>query len=50
MNCFSILSSIFSGKGGVGICDTSEGEGDCCCVKCLGMIKDKVDVDVTENK
>ena len=49
MDCFSMLSSIFGGKGGEAGCDTSGGEGGCPCVKGLCMVKDKFDFDVTEN-
>ena len=49
MNFFSMLSSIFGGKGESASCNTSGGDGECPCVKCLCMVKDKFDFDVTEN-
>ena len=49
MDCFSIFSSILGGKGGGCSCDASGAEGECCCVKCLRMIKDEFNFNVTEN-
>ena len=49
MNCFSILSTLFGSKGEGASCDISGGEDGCPCVKCLCLVKDKFDVDVTEN-
>ena len=49
MDCFSIISKLFGGKGGADSCDSSEGQGDCCCIKCLHMVKENFDFDVTES-
>ena len=46
MNYFSMLSSMFGGKGEGGSCDTSGGEGECPCIKGLSMAKDKFDFDL----
>jgi len=45
---FSILSSMFGGKGECASRDISGGEGGCPCVKCLCVLKDKFDFDVSE--